>query len=240
MHVLWEDLRAALPLIVHGDPYLMQTIGFTLQVAAIATALASLIGVPIGVALGLGRFRGRQALVLLANAGLALPPVLVGLLLFILFLPGSPIGGLHLVGSRSAVFIAQTILALPFVIALTTAAINGLPRGILAQARAFGAGRRHLSVLAVREARIGVIAAILAALGTTLSEVGAVIIVGGNIYGYDQTLASATLWNTEVAMYPEALALGIVLSVMILILMCSVGLLQHRREGLGLRFRQAS
>ena len=136
MHVLWEDFRLAVPLIVHGDPYLMQTIGFTLQVAVIATLLSSLLGVPAGVALGLGRFRGRGALVLLANAGLALPPVLVGLFLFLLFLPGSALGGLHLLATRRAVFIAQTILALPFVIALTTAAVNGLPQSVLGQARA--------------------------------------------------------------------------------------------------------
>jgi tungstate transport system permease protein len=239
MHFLWQELRAAVPLITHGDPQLMTVIGFTLQVAAVATVASSLIGIPIGVALALGRFRGRNAMRVAANVSLGLPPVLVGSILFILLAGNAPGGSLHLIFTRRVIFIAQTILALPFTIALSAAAVEGLPPGLLGQARLLGAGRWQLAVLAVREARIGVMAGIIAALGTALSEVAAVVILGGNLYDYNQTLASATLYDVSGGHYAAALAIAIVLIGMILVLMCGLGLLQHQ-SGLRLRFRSAT
>lgn len=240
MTFLWQLFRDAVPLIVHGNPYLMSIIGFTLQVAAVATGIATLIGVPIGIAIGLGRFRGRHAVHLLANASLGLPPALVGAVLFLLFSQGAPLGSLQLIFTRRSVFVAQTILALPYTVALTAAAIQGLPDGLLHQARLLGAGRWQLAGLALREARIGVMAAIIAALGSSLSEVAAIAIVGGNIYGYDQTLASATLYEVNGAHYAAALAIAIVLLALILVLMGGLGLLQQRGGGLRLRFRAAA
>lgn len=240
MQLVWDVLRRAVPLILHGNPYLFGVIWFTVQVALIATAAAAVIGLPVGLTIGLGRFRGRRAVQILANASLGLPPVLVGLFLFLLFVPQAPLGSLHLILTRKAVFIAQTVLALPYIVALTAAAIQGLPPGLLAQARLLGAGRRQLAVLALREARIGVLAGVIAALGTTLSEVGAIVIVGGNVYGYDQTLASAALFEADAAHYDDAVAIGIVLSVLILVLMGGVSLLQQRGSGIRLRFRSAT
>jgi tungstate transport system permease protein len=240
MRLLWEELQRAVPLILHGNPYLFSVIWFTLQVAFIATAAAAVIGIPIAAVIALGRFRGRRPLQILANASLALPPVIVGFLLFLLFVPQGPLGSLHLTVTRRAVFIAQTVLALPYVVALSAAAIQGLPPGLLNQARLLGAGRRQLATLAVREARIGVMAAILAALGTTLAEVGAIVIVGGNVYGYDQTLASAALYQADAAHYADAVAIGIVLIGLILILMSAVSLLQHQGSGIRMRFRPAA
>jgi tungstate transport system permease protein len=240
MHLIWEELRVALPMIWHGNPYLLSIIWFTLQVAAVATAIATVIGLPIALALALGQFPGRQFLRMLANASLVLPPVLVGTTLYLLMSVQAPLGSLRLIWTREAVFIAQTILALPFIVALSAAAIQALPQGLLSQARLLGAGRRQVSILALREARIGVIAAIIAALGTSLSEVAAVSIIGGNIYGYDQTLASATLFEVDAAHYADAVAIAIVLIVMILILMCGLGLLQQQGGGIRLRFRSAT
>jgi tungstate transport system permease protein len=239
VRLLWEELKAAVPLIFHGNPYLLSVIGFTVEVAVLATLIAVAIGLPIGLAIGLGRFRGRRALQVLANASLGLPPVIVGLGLFLLFVPQGPLGSLHLQLTKRAVIVAQTILALPYIVALCAAAIQGLPAGLLAQARVLGAGRRQLGVLALREARIGVLAAVIAALGTTLSEVGAVVIVGGNVYGFDQTLASAALFEANAAHYADAVAIGIVLIGLILVLMGGVGLLQQRGSGIHLRFRSA-
>lgn len=240
MRFVWDLLRDAVPLIIHGDPFLFSIIGFTLQVAAVATVLATVIGVPIGLLIGLGRFRGRSLLHALANASLGLPPALVGAILYLLFSERAPLGSLQLIFTRRAVFIAQTILALPYVVALTAAAIQGLPSGLITQARLLGAGRRQICLLALREARIGVVAAVIAALGSSLSEVAAIAIVGGNIYGYDQTLASATLYEVNGAHYAEAIAIAIVLIAMILILMCGLGVLQQQSGGLRLRFRAAT
>jgi tungstate transport system permease protein len=239
MRLLWDELRHAVPMIVHGNPYLLSIIWFTLQVAAIATAAATVIGLPIGLALGLGRFRGRRAVQLLANASLALPPVLVGVVLYLLLLPQAPLGSLHLIWTKRVIFIAQTILALPYIVALSAAAVQALPAGLLHQARLLGAGRRQLCTLALREARIGVMVAVIAALGTALSEVAAVTLLGGNIYGYDQTLASATLYEVNGAQYADAVAIGIVLIGLILILMGGLGVLQHRSGGIRMRFRTA-
>jgi len=240
VHLIWEELRVALPLIWHGNPYLFSIIWFTLQVAVIATAAAAAIGLPLGLALGLGRFRGRNALRALANASLAFPPVLVGAVLYLLMVPQAPFGSLELIWTRQAVFIAQTILALPFIVALSAAAVQALPPGLLEQARLLGAGRWQLWMLALREARIGVIAAVIAGLGTTLSEVAAVTILGGNIYGHTQTLASATLYEVDAAHYADAVAISIVLIVMILVLMGGLGVLQQQGGGIRMRFRTAT
>jgi tungstate transport system permease protein len=239
MNLIWEELRHAVPLIFHGNPYLFNVIWFTIQVAVIATTVATVIGLPIALAIALGHFRGRRTLHILANASLGLPPVLVGLFLFLIMVPQGPLGSLQLLLTRRAVFLAQSILALPYIVALTIAAIQGLPAGLLTQARVLGAGRVQLSVLALREARIGVMAAVIAALGTSLAEVGAIVIVGGNVYGYNQTLASAVLYESNAAQYADALAIGIVLIVLILVLMGGVSLLQHQGRGIRLRFRAA-
>ncbi len=240
MQLIWDELRRAFPMILHGNPTLFQIIGFTLQVALVATVAATVIGLPIGLTIGLGRFRGRNVLRVIANVSLAIPPVLVGVFLFVLFLPQAPLGSLHLIWTRRVVFIAQTILALPFIVALTAAAVQALPPGLLSQARLLGASRRQLGILALREARIGVMAAVIAALGTSLSEVAAVTILGGNIYGYDQTLASATLYEVDGAFFAEAVAIAIVLLGLILILMCGLGLLQHQTGGIRMRFRSTA
>lgn len=237
MGYLWEQLRQAIPLIASGNAYILSVTWVTIKVAVVSTGTALVIGLPIGLALGLGRFRGRRALHILANATLALPPVLVGVFVLLLLLPAGAFGSLRIEFTLRGVYVAQTILALPYIVALTPAAIQGLPPGLLAQARALGAGRRQLSLLALREAKIGVIAAVIAALGAALSEVAAIIIVGGNIANYDQTLASAVVAQvTDVGNYPDALAIGLVLLALILLLMGALTVLQQRTSGIRLRF----
>lgn len=240
MGYLWHELRSAIPLIVHGNSYILGLIWVTIRVAMVSTGAALAIGLPIGLALGLGRFRGRRALHVLANASLALPPIIVGLAVLLLLLPHGAFGSLHISYTLNAVYVAQTVLALPYIVALSTAAILALPPGLLSQARALGAGRVQLSVLATREAKVGVTAAIIAALGSALAEVGAVVIVGGNIQNYDQTLGSAILQQVnDYADYPYGLAISIVLLGLILILLGTLTALQQRTSGINLRFRTA-
>lgn len=239
MALFWHELRAAFPLIFHGNPYLFSVIGFTLKVAGIATGVATVLGVPAGLALGLGRFPGRGVLRVLANASMGVPPVVVGLVLFLVFVPEGPLGALHLNATRNGVYVAQAVLALPYTVALTAAAVEALPSGLPAQARAFGAGRAQLAVLALREARIGVMAGVIAALGTGLSEVAAIVIVGGNAYGYDQTLASAALYQSNTGLYADAVAIGIVLLVLVIVLMGGLTLLGQRTGGLRMSFGRA-
>jgi tungstate transport system permease protein len=240
MGYLWDQLRLALPLITHANPTVTQITSVTIRIALIATAAALVAGLPIALALGTGSFRGRRALIVLADASLALPPVVVGVVVLMLTIPGAPFGGLRIEFTLTDVYVAQAILALPYVIALSTAAFQGLPGELLDQARLLGAGRVQVAALALREARIGVLAAMIAALGTALSEIGAVIIVGGNVEGYDQTLGSAVLQQVnDFANYPAAVALAIVLLAIILALTGLLTILQQSRGGLGLRFRAA-
>ena len=238
MSYLWEQLRGAIPLIAHGDPYIMGLLWVTIRVALVSTAAALVIGLPLGLALGLGRFRGRRALQILANASLALPPVVVGIAVLLLLLPQGALGSLQIEFSLSALYVVQTILALPYIVALTPAAIQALAPGLVAQARALGAGRIQLSVLALREAKIGLFAAVIAALAATISEVGAVVIVGGNFQGHDETLASALLEQFNyTANEPYASAIALVLLALIVVLVGLLTVLQQRSGGIRLRFR---
>jgi len=237
---VWEQMRGAIPLIAHGDPYIMGLLWVTIRVALVSTASALVIGLPIGLALGLGRFRGRRALQILANASLALPAVVVGIAVLLLLLPTGALGSLQIEFSLTAVYVVQAILALPYIVALTPAAIQALPPGLLAQARALGAGRVQLSVLALREAKIGMVAAVIAALGATISEVGAVVIVGGNFQGHDETLASALLEQFNYTAHePYATAIALVLLALILVLIAALTVVQQRTSGIQLRFRTA-
>lgn len=226
MRFFLDGLAEAWDLITAFDPSLVHLVKVTLWVALVSTAIALVLGLPLGLLLGLGRFRGRGVLVAIANAGLGLPPVVVGLVLALLMFPQAPLGRFHLLFTLEGVLIAQTLLALPIIVALSCAAIREIPPGLLAQARAFGAGRRQVSTLAVREARIGIMAATIAAVGSGLSEVGAVVLVGGNIQGVDRTLASAALQAVEAGHFSEGLAIGILLLGLILLVTAVLTVLQ--------------
>ena len=239
MSYLWHQFSSAVTLIVDGDPFLLGLLSVTLRLAAVSTMAALIIGVPIGAALGLGRFRGRRVLQLLANASLALPPVVVGVVLLVFILPEGPLGSLRIEFTLKAMYVAQTILALPYLVALTAAAIQGLPPGIVGQARALGAGRIQLAVLALREARIGVLAALIAAVASAISEVGAVIIVGGNIQGHTESLASALLAEfTFTPNDPRETATALILLMLVVVLLGGLTVLQQRTGQLRLRFRE--
>jgi tungstate transport system permease protein len=233
MDFLLDGIRQAIDLIASGDREILEVVGITLRMALWSTLLALAVGLPLGLALGLGRFRGRRVLLALANAGMGLPPVVVGLVVALLLFRGAPLGSLDLLYTLNGVILAQTLLALPLVAALTAAAVQALPTGLLEQARAFGASRAQVAALALREARIGVLAATIAALGSAFAEVGAVVLVGGNLEGDTQTLASAVLVRVSAGEYGRAIALGVILLGIILLLASALTLAQqHERRAL--------
>ncbi|MFT3873127.1 MAG: ABC transporter permease [Nocardioides sp.] len=231
MDFFLQGLRDAWDLVTGGDPALWQITWVTLKVAGFSTLAGLVLGLPAGVALGLGRFPGRRAALVVANAGLGLPPVVVGLVLALLMFPQAPLGRFHLLFTLRGVYIAQTVLVLPIIIALTAAAVRSLPVGLLDQARAFGAGRARLSILALREARVGILVATIAAVGSGLSEVGAVVLVGGNIEGVDQTLASAALARVDAGQFAPGLAIGIILLALILLITAVLTWIQQGEAG---------
>jgi tungstate transport system permease protein len=233
MTFIGDGIRQAVDLLVHGDHDILVVVGTTLRVALWSTVLALAIGLPAGLALGLGRFRGRRMGLALANAGMGLPPVVVGLVAALLLFRGAPLGGLNLLYTVNGVILAQTLLALPLVAALTAAAVQSLPAGLLEQARAFGASRARVAALALREARVGVLAATIAAMGSAFAEVGAIVLVGGNIDGETQTLASAVLVRVSAGEYGRAIALGTILLGIILVLAAVLTVAQqHERRAL--------
>jgi tungstate transport system permease protein len=226
---LWDGVEQAFDLLSHGDDEVLGIVGVTLRMAFLSTLLALALGLPAGLALGLGRFRGRGTALSLANAGMGLPPVLVGLVVALLLFRGAPLGGLNLLYTLDGVILAQAVLALPIVVALTAAAVQSLPDALLDQARAFGASRTAVATLALREARVGVLAATIAAVGSAFAEVGAVVLVGGNVEGETQTLASALLVRVSAGEYGRAIALGIVLLGLVLVLAALLTVVQQRR-----------
>jgi len=233
VNFLWDGVKQAADLLTSGDPDTFEIVGITLRMALWSTFFALALGLPLGLALGLGRFRGRRPALAVANAGMGLPPVVVGLVVALLLFRGAPLGDLNLLYTLNGVILAQTLLALPLVVALTAASVQGLPEMLIDQARALGASRIQVGTLAMREARVGVLAATIAALGSAFAEVGAVVLVGGNIEGETQTLASAVLVRVSAGEYGQAIALGTILLGLILLLAAVLTFAQqHERRPL--------
>ncbi|HEY4280984.1 MAG TPA: ABC transporter permease [Conexibacter sp.] len=229
MEFLWQMLSQAFNTIVDGDPELYATLWRTMRFALIATAIALVIGLPIALLLSSARSRGQRAGLLVANAGLGLPPVALGIYLGIALQPSWPLGGLRWSFTPQGVVLAQALLALPIVVALSAAALRAVPEGLLDQARAFGASRAAVAVLALREARVGIIAAVIASLGSAIAEVGAVVIVGGNSSGVTNTLASTVLLDLAAANPSSAVADTLILLAVLLVLALILTLVQRGR-----------
>jgi len=183
----------------------------SLRVSGTAVLLSSLVGIPLGVWLGLSRGRLRWILAAAARTGMALPPVVVGLLLYMLLSRSGPLAGLDWLFTPRAMIAAQTLLALPFVVGITMAAGAAVPDELALQIKSLGAGEWQCRRAVLREARAGVLLAVAAAFGRSLSEVGAVLIVGGNIQGATRVLTTAIVLETGKGNFEFALALGAVL-----------------------------
>lgn len=220
-------LRQAFQHILDGDQDVLGVMWRTIFLALESTGLALVIGLPVAYMIAGGRSRGQRIGLVLANAGLGLPPVVLGIYLALALLPGSLLGHLNWTYTLNAIVLAQALLALPVVVALGAAAIRALPGGLLDQARIYGASHPQLAMLALREARVGVMAAVIVALGYALAEVGAVVIVGGNIRGQTNTLASTVLLDLAAGDPASATANIIVLLTLVLALGVLLTAIQH-------------
>jgi len=183
----------------------------SLEVSGIALLIAVLIGISLGVIIGLGRFKGKRFIISLVNTGMGTPPVLVGLVVAILLWRSGPLGFLELLYSRPAMIIAQVIIATPLVMAFTTAGIQRVDPELISQTVALGADRLQLFWILVRETRLTLLAAVMAGFGGIISEVGAVLMVGGNIKGDTQVLTTAIVEKTRQGNFEMALVFGAVL-----------------------------
>lgn len=194
-----------------GRPELLQIIALTLRVTGAALFLATLAGVPLGALVGLVRFRGRHFVTLALYTGMGLPPVVVGLFVYMLLSRSGPFGPLGWLFTPAAMIVAQAIIAFPLVAGLTMSAVAGVDAGIREQVVALGASRWQTAWAVLLEARIGVTAAIVAAFGGIISEVGAVMLVGGNIQGHTRVLTTAIVLFTRQGDFAMAMALGVTL-----------------------------
>ncbi len=212
METLTDALREALRLLTEFDPALREVVGMTLRVTGGALLLAALIGLPLGAALGLReRVPAAGCLMPVIYTGMGLPPVVVGLFVYLLLSNQGPLGGLDWLFTPRAMIVAQTIIALPLMVGLTLTALRSLDPALKLQLRSLGATPRQLAVALLLEARLGVLAAVIAAFGGIISEVGAVMLVGGNIEGQTRVLTTAIVLETRRGNFALALALGIIL-----------------------------
>ncbi|HNX49126.1 MAG TPA: ABC transporter permease [Thermoanaerobaculaceae bacterium] len=192
-------------------PDLVEVIGLSLGVSGVAIVISMALGVPAGIFLGLNRFPGRQLLVTLVNTGMGLPPVVVGLAVFLLLARSGPLGGLDLLYTPSAMIVAQVVIAWPLVVGVTLAAVQGLDERLRLQILSLGASRWQLYWKLVQEARLSLVAALAAGFGSIISEVGAVMMVGGNIKGQTRVMTTAIVLETRQGNFRLAVALGVVL-----------------------------
>jgi tungstate transport system permease protein len=188
----------------------------SLKVSGTAVVISSLIGIPLGAWIGFAEFRGKPIVKALVHTGMALPPVVVGLVLYILLSRSGPLAVLEWLFTPQAMILAQTILALPFVLGITIASVGSVPSELALQLTSLGATRWQCRWTILREARQGVLLAVAAALGRSLSEVGAVLIVGGNILGHTRVMTTAIVLETSKGQFGFALSLGAVLLVLAL------------------------
>lgn len=214
------------------DPYISSVIWLSLKVAAASLAIAAVIGIPLGVALGLTRFSGRLVFLILVNAAIGLPPVVAGLVTFLLLRKEGVLGGMQLLYTPTAMILAQIPLIVPLIAGITMAGITAVPTELRLQARALGATRIREAFTVLREAKGTSVAAIIAGFGASVSEVGAILITGGNLLvggeNYTRTMTTAIVLETRLGNYQRALTfggilLGIILVVNVFLTQAQVG-----------------
>jgi len=211
MESLLQGFIEALKLIIHLDQTLFGIIVLSLKVSGSALVISTAIGLPAGAVLGLKRFPGRDLAISGVNTLMGLPPVVVGLFVYLLLSRKGPLGFMGLLYSPTAMVVAQTILALPIVTALCHSAIRNVDPIIRQAARTLGATPGQETLAVIREARYGILSAVIAAFGRVMAEVGAILIVGGNIAGYTRVMTTTIALETDKGNFELALALGIIL-----------------------------
>jgi len=229
MGLIWDGLKEAIRLIFTGDAYVLEVTATSLTVSLAATGIAVAIGFSVALLLAFRSHPGRTLTIGVFNAGLALPPVTVGLVVAIMLWRTGPLGELRLLYTPTAIVIAQSVIAVPVVTALSIAALQSLHPRLRLQILALGASRWQSALLLFREARLGLLAAVMAGFGAAISEVGATIMVGGNIRGSTRTLTSATVLEVQQGDFETAIAFSLILLALIFSVVLAFTFVQQRR-----------
>ena len=211
MELIWQGAVKAVELVLGFDAEVWSITWRSLQVSGYATLISLLIGIPLGIALALAGFPGRSAAVALINTGMGLPPVVVGLFVSIFLWRSGPLGFMELIYTPTAMVVAQVIIAFPIVAGLTMASFQALDPKLALQLLGIGASKTQLLWLLCKEAKLPMLAAVMAGFGGVISEVGASMMVGGNIRGQTRVLTTATVLETGKGNFDIAIALGLIL-----------------------------
>lgn len=234
MSEMWEGFKQAINLIIHLDPYVMKITLFTLYVCALATLIGMVIGIPLGSWLAFARFPGRRFLVILINTGMGLPPVVVGLFVYMFLRRRGPLGFLHWLYTPKGIVLAEVILAMPLIAGIVLSAMQNTDPKLRWQSLSLGASRTRMYGTLLSENRISLMTAVMAGFGAIISEVGAAMMVGGNMLlngePYTRTLTTATVLATNMGEVELAIALGIILLSLTLILISVMTWLQQREQ----------
>ena len=229
MDLLWAGVREALRLLLTGDREVVAILLLSLQVSGLATLVSLAVGIPAGAALALLRFPGRTLVVSVVNAGMGLPPVVVGLFVTLLLWRSGPLGAWEILYTPAALVLAQAVIAAPIVMGITLAAVQNVPEKFRLQLLALGASRTQMVGVVLREARLPMLAAVMAGFGGIISEIGASMMVGGNIKGQTRTLTTAMVLETGKGNFEVAIALSLLLLVLVFGVNWALTAIQQRR-----------
>jgi tungstate transport system permease protein len=230
MDLLADGFRQALQLLLGLDPEVLGITLLSLEVSGAATAISVLVGISAGTLIALARFPGKKLVVSLVNTGMGLPPVVVGLFVSMFLWRSGPLGSLGLLYTPVAMILAQAVIATPIVMGITIGAVQSLPPSLRLQILALGATRTQLVWMLLREARLPLLAAVMAGFGGVISEVGASIMVGGNVRGSTRVLTTATVMETGRGNFDAAIALSVILLAVTLLVNYLLTLVQQRER----------
>ena len=228
MYSIIEGFRKALFLILYLDPELLRIILLSLKVSGTALIISTVLGLPVGSLTGLKKFPGRGFIMTILNTLMGLPPVVVGLFVYLVLSRRGPFGFMALLYTPSAMIIAQSILAFPIVAALSHSAIIKIDPLIKQASFTLGATPFQVTTAMIREARYGIMAGVIAAFGRVMAEVGAILIVGGNIAGYTRVMTTTIALETDKGNFELALALGIILLTLSLVINMALYFIQRK------------
>ncbi len=230
MQNLIEGIIRAFQLLLQGDPEVVRITLLSLKVSGVATLISILIGLPLGTFLALVNFRSRQFWISLINTGMALPPVVVGLVVSIFLWRSGPLGALKLIYTPAAIVIAQVLISFPLAAGLTITSLQQLDPRLRVQLLGLGASKVQMIISLWKEARLALVAALIAAFGSVISEVGASMMVGGNLKGSTRVLTTAIVLETSRGEFASAIALSIILLGLAFLVNFALTTLQQRRK----------
>jgi tungstate transport system permease protein len=230
MDLIYEGIIKAFQLIVSFDPEVISISFLSLRVSGLATLISLFIGISVGTTISLASFPGKRYAISLINAGMGLPPTVVGLFVSIFLWRGGPLGFLKILYTPTAMVIAQSVIAIPIVMGLTIGAIQNVPPGLRLQTLALGATKLQMVWTIITEARLPLMAAVMAGFGRVISEVGASIMVGGNVQGYTRVLTTATVMEAGRGDFEVAIALSIILLILVYLVNIVLTRIQQRER----------